>query len=169
MSEERWRTILEFPKYEISNKGDIYNTRNNHMMRSSRTRIGHTKITLTDYDGLRYTRSVPLLVAQAFVAPPNLLSDYLMILDGDLSNVNSTNLAWRPRWFSWKYTRQLKLPQPNHYSNLPVHNVVTGSRYNSIIEAGVSEGLLFEDIWRSTYTGKETYPHGSIFEIIKRV
>jgi NUMOD4 motif len=166
---ERWRSILEFPKYEISDRGNIYNTKTRQMMRTSRTNFGHAKITLTDYDGQRYTRSVPLLVASAFVAPPNYLSDYLVMLDGDLTNVKASNLAWRPRGFAWEYTRQLKLPQPNHYSNLPVRNLKTGVEYESVIEAGVNEGLLFDDIWRSTYTRNEIYPHGSIFEIIKRV
>lgn len=169
MSEERWRTILEFPQYEVSNRGDIYNTRRRLMMRTSRTNFGHSKITLTDYDGSRHTRSVALLVASAFVGPPNYMSDHLIVLDGDFRNVNANNLAWRPRWFAWKYTHQLKLPQPNHYTNLPVRNVKTGVVYDSIIEAGMAEGLLFDDIWRSTYRGNEIYPHGSIFEIIKRV
>lgn len=169
MSEERWRTILEFPKYEISNRGNIYNTKSRITMRTSRSNYGHTKITLTDYDGQRYTRSVALLVAQAFVAPPNYLADHLILLDGNFGNVNANNLAWRSRAIAYCYTRQMKLPQPNHYYNLSVRNVVTGNEYNSIIEAGVSEGLLFKDIWRSTYSGNEIYPHGSIFEIIKRV
>lgn len=169
MSEERWRTIPEFPKYEISDRGNIYNTSNRHVMRTSRNNFGHTKITLTDYDGSRHTRSVALLVANAFVAPPNYLSDYLIVLDGDFGNVDARNLAWRPRGFAWDYTHQLKSPQPNHYCNLPVRNVITGFEYDSIIHAGAAEGLLFRDIWRSTYTRNEIYPHGSIFEIIKRV
>lgn len=138
-------------------------------MRTSKTNFGHTKITLTDYDGQRYTRSVALLVAQAFVTRPNYLSDYLVVLDGDFSNVEASNLAWRPRGFAWNYTHQLKIPQPNHYRNLPVRNIITGSEYNSIIEAGIAEGLLFEDIEMSTYKRNEVYPHGSIFEVIKRV
>jgi hypothetical protein len=169
MSEERWRTIHEFPRYEISNKGNVYNTWNRRLMRTSSTTFGHVKITLTDYDGCRYTRSVALLVAQMFVAPPNYLSDYLMVLDGDLSHVESDNLAWRPRWFAWKYTRQLKTQQPTHYQNLAVLNLDTGMEYDSIIDAGMTEGLLFENIWESTYTGSETYPHGSRFDIIERV
>lgn len=169
MNGERWRTILEFPKYEISNKGNVYNTKTRQMMRTSITNYGHTKITLTDYDGQRYTRSVAYLVAQAFIDPPTSMASYLIVLDGNFQNVDASNLAWRPRGFAWEYTHQLKYPQPNHYYNLPVRNVVTGFEYDSITEAGVTEGLLFNDIWRSTYTGNELYPHGSIFEIIKRV
>lgn len=169
MSEERWRTILEFPKYEISDRGNIFNTKNRRPMRISRTNFGHTKITLTDYDGFRYTRSVALLVAQSFVPPPNYLADHLILLDGDFGNVDANNLAWRSRAVAYHYTRQMKLPQPNHYYNLSVRNVITGEEYNSIIEAGIAEGLIFDDIWQSTYRGNRIYPDGSIFEIIKRV
>jgi hypothetical protein len=169
LSNERWRTIHEFPRYEISNRGNIFNTFTRRMMRTSHSTFGHIKITLTDYDGIRHTRSVALIVAQMFVAPPNFMSDYLMILDGDLSNVDADNLAWRPRWFAWKYTRQLRTPQPMHYQNLAVRNIDTEIEYDSIIDAGINEGLLFNDIWQSTYTGVDTYPHGSKFEIIERV
>lgn len=169
MSEERWRTILEFPKYEISDRGNVYNTIARHMMRTSISNYGNTKITLTDYDGSRHTRSVALLVAAAFVDPPNYLSDHIMVLDGDLANASAYNLAWRPRGFAYEYTRQLKLPQPNHYINLPVRNTSTGAEYDSIIDAGIAEGLLFKDIWRATYSGERTYPFGHTFEIFKRV
>lgn len=169
MSAERWRTILEFPRYEISDRGNVYNTRFRKLMRTSRSNYGYGKITLTDYDGSRHTRSLGILVGEAFVPAPNYMCNYLIMLDGDLNNVYADNLAWRPRGFAWKYTHQLKVPQPNHYHNLPVCNVVTGREYNSIIEAGITEGLLFDDIWRSTYSGIEIFPNGSIFEVINRV
>jgi hypothetical protein len=169
MPEEQWRTIPEFPMYEISDRGSIYNTRSRQLMRVSQNNFGHMKITLTDIDSRRYTRSVALLVAEAFVVSPNYMSDQLIMLDGDLENVDATNLAWRPRTFAWKYCRQLKLQQPIHYHNLRVRNVTTGREYSSIVEAGMKEGLLFENIWESTYRGTETYPNHYIFEIIERV
>lgn len=97
------------------------------------------------------------------------MCDQLIILDGNLSNVIFTNLAWRPRWFAWKYTRQLRVPQPLHYHNLAVCNLTTEFRYTSIVVAGIEDGLLFSDIWRSTYTRTPVYPQGYIFEIIERV
>lgn len=169
MSDERWRRISEFPNYEISNYGRVYNLRKNGMMRTSRTNHGHSKITLTKEDGSRHTRSVALLVAEAFVPQPNELCDYLVVLDGDFNNVHSLNLAWRPRWFAWKYTRQLKTFQPIYYNNLAVRNIIDGSEYDSIVQAGITEGLLFEDIWRSTYTKDALFPTGSVFEVIERV
>lgn len=170
MIDEVWKTIPEFSNYQVSNLGNVYNLRFEHMMRTSCNNHGHIKITLqSEWDGKRYTRSVAQLVAEAFVEPPSFLCDHVIVLDGNFSNVVASNLAWRPECFAWKYTRQLKVPQPLHYRNLEVHNFVTDIYYSSIVEAGMVEGLLFEDIWRSTYTGDKTFPYYSIFEIIERV
>lgn len=170
MEEEIWKQIEEFPNYEVSNFGNIYNIKTDMIMRTSKTLWGHTKITLTsEWGNARFTRSVALLVAEAFIDPPNFMCDQVIVLNGDFSNMAASNLAWRPRWFAWKYTRQLKTRQPIQYENLQVRNVITGEVYNSIVDAGVAEGLLFDNIWRSTYTGEPVYPVGSVFEVIKRV
>lgn len=166
MGEVEWRTINEFPDYEVSNKGDIYNSKQRMMMRISYTNFGNAKITLADQNGNRRTRSVTQLVGDAFVRPMNGLCDSLIVLDGDFSNMAAENLAWRPRWFAWKYTHQLKTPQPNHYRNLPVLDTKHDVEYDSIIVAGMTEGLLFDDIWRSTHTGAAIYPTGSVFEVV---
>lgn len=163
----RSTTIKEFPIYEITDGGEIYNTRTRQYMRTSQTTFGHVKITLTDFDGSRHTRSVALMVAEAFVQPPNFMCDTLIILDGNFLNLHADNLAWRPYGFAWKYTHQLKSHQPDYYYNLPVRNLITGAEYESILVAGITEGLLFDDIWESTYRGTETFPEGSVFEVIK--
>lgn len=166
--EEVWKEINEFPNYQISNFGRIYNLTRDTIMSPSFTPFGHMKITLkSPWDHSRHTRGVALLVAEAFLEKPNLLCDHVMVLDGNFANVVATNLMWRPQWLCWRYTRQLKVRQPNHYHNLPCLNVSTGAMYENVIEAGMTEGLLFADIWRSTYSGVALFPNGSIFEIVK--
>lgn len=165
MTRERWVDIEDFPMYQISDQGRIYNSRTRQLMKVSQTNHGHTKISLMRSDGTRHDRSVPLMVAQAFVAAPNYMCDYLIVLNGDLLDVKASNLAWRPRWFAWKYTRQLKIPQPMHYHNLHVLNISTGDEYDCIVDAGIAEGLLFDNIWVSTYTENEVFPNGHVFQI----
>lgn len=165
---EEWKPVREFPDYLISNMGNVYNQRSDRQMATTLTNHGHVKITFTDRDGVRYTRSVGLLVAEIFVPQPHFRCDHIMVLDGNLQNVSANNLAWRPRGFAWQYIRQLKIPQRSEYSQFRVRNIVTGDEYHSIIEAGISEGLLFEDIWRSTNTGASVYPTDAIFESIER-
>jgi NUMOD4 motif len=166
---ELWEIIPDFPKYQISNFGRILNTYNGRFMKPSKTNHGHLKISLIAENGSRHTRSVAQLVGEAFVLPPNAMATQIVLLDGNLENVASDNIVWRPPWYAWKYRRQLLDPVRIHYQNLPVLNIVTRVEYASIVDAGISEGLLFEDIWRSTYSGDAIYPYGAIFEIIKRV
>lgn len=164
---EKWRTIPDFPSYEISDWGNIYNRRRRRMMRISHTRRGHAKITLTNGLGLRHTRSVALLVAEAFVTPPNYLCDHVMILNGENSDVRASNLVWRPRGFTRRYFIQIHTHQSLNYKNLPVRNVQTGQEYSCIMDLGIQEGLLFDDIWRSTYSGNNVFPIDNSFEIFQ--
>lgn len=165
--EEEWKTIIEFPNYMISDKGRVKIVKTGKIMRTSITSYGNVKITLLDeHTGERYTRSVAQLVGEAFIMPSNILCDQVVPLDGNVTNLDADNLVWRPRWFAWKYSRQFKVPQPIHYFNLPVINVITGAKYSCIEEAAVTEGLLFEDIWRSTYTGDQIFPDQAIFEVL---
>jgi hypothetical protein len=167
MSGEVWRRIPGFSRYEISCFGQVYRRDKDIMMSISYTMTGHAKISLlSDYDGLRYTKGVAQMVAEAFVEPPTGFCTHVVMLDGNLENIVADNLIWRPAWFAWRYTHQLKVLQPNHFKNLMVREVDSGKVYNSIIEAGMTEGLLFDDIWRSTYSGARIYPHGVKFEVV---
>lgn len=166
--EEEWSEIEGFPRYLISTEGRVFNKQTNRDMRVSLSNYGHPKISLLTDNG-RYTRSVPFLVASAFLEPPNDLCDRVIHLNGDFEDYRAENLAWRPRWFVWKYTHQLKAVQPAYYRNLPVTNLKTGVTYENIVEAGMAEGLLFEQIWHSTYSGDPVYPYGSVWEVVERV
>ena len=169
IEEEVWQVIEDFPNYEVSNQGRIYNLRLRRMMSTSINNHGYVKITLAANRGDRHDRSVALLVAQAFVEPPNILCDHVVILDGDLTNVDARNLVWRPRWFAWKYRHQLNKAQPLHYKNLHVANTTTGDVYSSIIKCCHTEGLLYDEVWKSTYMSKPVFPFSHIYEIVERV
>jgi hypothetical protein len=161
-----WKEIPGFTNYEISSDGQIYRRDRDLTMQVSHTTAGHVKISLIcDYDGERYTRGVAQMVAEAFVERPTPLCTQVVMYDGNLDNVAAENLMWRPPWFAQKYVRQLKVLKPMHYGNLKIRNVDTGVVYDSVIEAGMTEGLLFDDIWRSTYTGARIFPFGMKFEV----
>lgn len=161
---EEWAEINGFPRYMISTEGRIYNKGTNRYMSSSLNNYDHPKISLLNIDG-RHTRSVAMLVAKAFLKKPNNMCDHIIYLNGEHNDCRSDNLAWRPRWFAWKYARQLKLPQPAYYRNLSVINVSTSTTYDNVVEAGSIEGLLFEQIWHSTFTGSPVFPSGTIWEV----
>lgn len=164
--EELWEEIPGFSNYLISSLGQIFNRRTGNVMVPSQNNHGHTKISLVTDKGTRHTKSVALLVAEAFVEKPNLFCDQVVILNGDLTHVASYNLVWRPRWFAWKYSTQLKSYPPQHYSSARVKNINSGVNYPDILTAAQTEGLLYDDIWRSTYSGSAVYPYNHRFEIV---
>jgi hypothetical protein len=166
MPVEQWKDIPEFPDYMVSDRGQVYSRRAENLLKMNKTLQGGLKVTLS-VDGERYTRSVRVLVAQAFVDPPlgglefhaSAVPDTVIILNGDQDNVCAYNLAWRPRWYANQYARQLKVEvHPLHYLNRPVQNAQTGQLYANVIEAGQREGLLYSDIYRSTRDGIEIWP-----------
>lgn len=164
--EEEWKEIRHFPDYMISNFGAVYNKRTEREVMASANNFGTVRVNLVAPDGSRHTRSVAVLVAEAFLRKPTRKCTQVMMLDGNLSHVVSSNLAWRTVSYAYEYVRQLKLQQPINYLNLRVRDVTTGEEYGSIVEAGMTLGLLFKDIWRSTYTGAAIFPYGSIFEVV---
>lgn len=169
MENRTWVSIRGFSNYSISDHGEIHNNKTHESMRPSINNHGTLKISLISDEGKRQTRSVAFMVAQEFVDPPNPLSTQVILLNGDSTDVRAVNLAWRPPWFAWQYTRQLKRQVPAYYKILPVVNVTYDIKYRSIIEAATTEGLLFDDVWKSTYSGSMPYPSDSVFEVIDRV
>lgn len=175
MDDEVWKTITDFPIYEISNYGRIHSLLRDMIMKPSKTREGHLKISLySEWDNSRFTRSVALLVAREFVEIETThITDYhrptsVIHKDGKFENVHASNLAWRPPWFVWKYTRQMRTIQPSRYYEVPVIEVGSGIRYDSIVEAGVELGMLFQDIWLSCLNGVPYIPNKYVFEIDRK-
>lgn len=164
--EELWSIIPEFPDYAVSNLGKIRNIYSNREYTTTINNWGHVKIS---FGPERITRSVAVLVAEAFVEPPDELSTSIIHLDGNFENVRFDNLAWRPMSFSWYYTRQFKKQQPLHYKNIPVLNLDLYVEYECVIKAGTTEGVLFDDIWDSTWRGRRPYPFHYKYQIVHRL
>ena len=168
MSNEVWRQIRGFPAYSVSSLGRLCYNKTGRIMATSKTSFGHVKISINDVQRRRRTMSVALLVAKEFVEPPDELSDNVVLLDGDLQNVAADNLALRPRWFAWKYTRQLRIDNPS-FRLIPIYNVYLERYYPSIFDCGTEHGLLFSDILRSANVGTGVYPYGWKFEFPENV
>lgn len=163
--EEEWEEIPEFPGYSVSTFGRIWNNNRNKEVQTSVSNWGNVKVS---FGPERATRSVAKLVAEAFVEPPDDLSDCLIFYDGNQRNVRADNIAWRPRQFAFYYSRQMRRGQPVHFRNLPIENIDLHIEYDSVVQAGMTEGVLFEDIWDSTYLGRRPYPFHYKYRIADR-
>lgn len=163
---EIWMTLEEFPQYAVSDQGVIANIATQRDVQYSYTKHGVVKVGLMR-DGVQCTRSVRVLVAETFIQGRSDIFNTPINLDGDQSNNVADNLAWRPRWFAWQYTRQFtKLKK--EYSLGPVKDVTHGDVYADVYEAGVVNGLLFDHVLRSIKFVEEVFPTKQAFVLAKK-
>lgn len=162
--ELEWVTIADFPEYVISTHGDIVNINSGRWMAQSETREGHTKVGLFR-SGRQYTRSVAVLVAEAFVPGRSEVCDTAIHLDGNLQNNRADNLSWRPRWFSYRYSSQFGSVSDNARIG-PITDTTTGQRFIDVYEAAISCGLLMEDIRRSIVMEVPVFPTHQRFQMV---
>lgn len=100
MSKEIWKSIDEFPGYEVSNRGRVRSYRDYHgniqsdyhYMKQMINKDGYYYVALTNLDHKSLNRRVDRLVADAFLGKhDDLVVDHL---DGDKLNNNVENLDW---------------------------------------------------------------------------
>lgn len=155
---EYWKNIPDFSDYAVSSDGRIMNVKTEQMRNFSVTNQGDYKVTLYR-EGKRCTRSVRMLVAEAFVFKPNKLFDSVISLDNDKNNLSASNLEWRPNWFAWKYHNQFKEYFPDWYYYVHIQNVSNNKTYFSIISTAQTDGVLCKDVADSVRSGKKVFPH----------
>lgn len=148
-----WAPIQDFPNYSVSNYGDVVNETTGRVLRQSTTLQGALKVKLF-YEGGEITKSVKVLVAEAFIESPNELFNTPIHLDGNQRNCRADNIVWRPRWFAWKYTRQFVI-LPVYINRGPVLELDTQVQYFTVYDAATLNGLLFNGVWESICLVKE--------------
>lgn len=139
MELEDWRTIDEFPTYEVSSRGRVRNMSTGRILKQ-------TKSPTTDlwWVGLRknleqHTRSIHRLVANAFLyrGPSNAIPVHI---DGDKDNNRVENLEWRSLSQARELVLQNQRTQP--ISMRSVEHVATGTVYpNTRVAAEETRGL----------------------------
>ena len=151
---ERWHELDEFPDYAISSLGSVHNIKTGMPRKTSINQQGIVKISL--YIGRELiTRSVAVMVAEAFCEGQSEFFNTPIHLDGDRENCRADNLMWRPRWFAVQYHRQFQSPE-FHASDVHIVDVDTGKEYYSAKEACVDLGLYYNDVYRSYIHEEQT-------------
>jgi NUMOD4 motif len=141
---EHWKTIPDFPEYDVSNFGNIRSNKSGRILSVSPNQFGVVQVGLMK-NGVQYHRSVPLLVAKAFLPIKPGPFDTPINLDSDRSNNHIDNLVWRPRWFAIKYNRQFRYPPERHISR-PIVDLKTGEVSSNSTDCAKRYGLLEEEI-----------------------
>ena len=142
--EELWMPIEDFPDYSVSSLGRIRADKTGRILALSETQFGLVQVGMMQ-NGRQKHRSVPLLVAKAFLPPSKSPFDTPINLDGDRHNNRVENLLWRPRWFAIKYNQQFRQPQPDHIP-VPVVDLKTGAVTANSFDCATTYGLLEEEV-----------------------
>lgn len=143
-----WREIEEFPDYAVNQYGEIANMRSGLPRKPSINQHGILKISLYKNRRELFTRSVAVIVADAFVEGKSEHWNTPIHLDGNHQNCRADNLMWRPRWFAVKFHKQF---YKTNFYDLKLHIVElnTGREFYSVDEACTTFGLHYEDVYHS--------------------
>lgn len=162
---EQWKIIEDFQEYSVSDHGRIRFDRSGRILRCNLNQYGLLQVGLF-HEGIQRHRSVPLLVAKAFLPPGPGKFDTPINLDGDRLNNHVSNLAWRPRWFAVKFNQQFRYPSeyfiPDPIMDLKTHEVSANS-----LECVKRYGLLQKDLWMGIHNRTYVLPTYQQFVIIE--
>jgi hypothetical protein len=162
---EYWKIIELFPDYSVSDQGRVRNDKFGRILVLSENQYGVVQVGLMR-DGVQHHRSMPLLVAKAFIEAPGGPFDTPINMDGNRHNNAVENLIWRPRWFAIKYNQQFRYPFEESIME-PIIDLSSNEISENSFECAKRYGLLEKDLVYSilhrTYVWP-TYQEFGIFE-----
>jgi hypothetical protein len=161
---EIWREIRNFEDYSISNLGYVKAEKSGRILQMTQNQFGVLAVGMVR-GGLQYHRSVPLLVANAFIPRKFEAYDTPINLNGDRLDNRVENLVWRPRWFAIRYNQQFRNPYMFPVLD-PVRDVKTGEVSENTFEAAMRYGLLESDLVLSILNHTVVWPTYQQFEIV---
>lgn len=91
--DEEWRIIKDFPKYSVSNKGNVKNNKRGRIMKQYKDKDGYCILGLYNNEGIQKLMKAHRLVAIEFLSNP-LNKPVVNHIDGNKSNNCVDNLEW---------------------------------------------------------------------------
>lgn len=163
MESDDWRPIEGFPGYSVNSLGQVSRDSTGRLLAPRYNQYG------VPYVGLmrnwqQCIRSLPRLVALAFLPRPSDIFDTPIQINGDRSNCQVDNLMWRPRWYAVLYNRQFddRYDYPIEES---IRAVNDGERFSNSLEAACRYGLLEREVVLSILNRTPAWPTYQYFEL----
>jgi hypothetical protein len=163
--DEHWKDILNFPGYSISDWGRVRRDHTERILALNENQSGLVQVGMMR-EGLQYHRSVPLLVANAFIPRISEPFDTPINKDGDRYNNHVDNLVWRPRWFAIRYHQQFRWPIA-YPIELPIIDLKTKEVTANSFECSIRYGLLESDVVGSILNRTYCWPTYQQFGVIE--
>lgn len=165
MTDDNWRPIEGFSGYSVNPLGQVRHDSNARVLQPRINQYGVPYVGLMR-EWRQCARSLPRLVANAFLSPPSEIFDTPIQLDGDPLNCRVDNLMWRPRWYAIRYKWQFKERYPNAIDE-PVHAIHENERFPDSFSAARRYGLLEEEVVQSIINRTPTWPTYQYFERVE--
>lgn len=153
-----WVGIEGFPGYSVNPLGQVRKDSTERVLQPRINQYGVPYVGMMR-EGRRHqcVRSLPRLVALAFVPRPNDVWNTPINLNGDRLDCRIENLAWRPDWFARHYNRQFEERYDNPI-NAPIRDVDTDVEYPDSLTTACANGLLERDVVLSILNNTLTWP-----------
>lgn len=155
--QELWTPVRGFEWYEVSREGLVRRIPSLRVLTPYPLPDGSLGLKL-QRGGKQHQLLVRRIVAEAYCTKPTENSDTVIHKDYDKTNCTVTNLAWRPRWFAWRYYRQSQEPIKQDWQIRPIRNRITNVLFANVVDAGLYDGTIWFDIYRSAQLRTWAFP-----------
>lgn len=147
-TKEIWRTINEFPNYEVSNLGNVRNKKTKRVLKPTKNNNGYLCVSLYR-SGIKKNHYIHRLVAEAYLDNLNNYNE-VSHLDETRDNNCVNNLAWvsysENRNMPKYKERMSKANTNNPKTSRPVRCLETKALYASVREAERQTGIVHQNI-----------------------
>jgi hypothetical protein len=162
---EVWTPVEGFENYSVSTYGRVRSNWSERILVTYQNQSGLVQVGLM-LNGKQYHRSVPLLVAKAFIKQPSGPFDTPINLDGDRYNNHINNLVWRPRWFAIKFNKQFKEEYENSIQ-AKIEDIKTGEVTNGSLGCAMKYGLLEDEVVLAILNNTYVWPTYQKFRVVE--
>jgi hypothetical protein len=161
-----WRPVEGFPGYSINPLGQVSRDSTGRLLVPRYNQYGVPYVGLMR-EWQQCIRSLPKLVARAFLPRPSEIFDTPVQIDGDRSNCRADNLMWRPRWYAVLYNRQFEDGRYDHPIDAPVRAINEGEKFPNSLAAACRYGLLEREVVLSVVNRTPAWPTYQYFEMVQ--
>lgn len=139
---KRRRKIPDFPRYEVTTEGDVFN-QSGLKLKPEKTRNGYLRVSLSNEKIKHKRMSVHRLVAEAFIPNPSNLPQVDHKNEIKTDN-HVSNLRWSTPLGNLNHSRVIEKASEAKFTK--VRCITTGEIFNSIKEAAETYNLAHSNI-----------------------
>ena len=159
---EQWKTYEKVPIYEVSDEGNVRNSKTGRILKPAIGTDGRKQVQLSE-NGKSRTHRIGRMVAETFCDgySDNRQSTYV---NGDITNDRASNLEWSSK--QEIIQRTFERGRKQYHIMKRVRHRETGVTYESIVECSKHTGVSARSISRSANGASMSTQEGYHFDFV---